>query len=101
MRSFKIGPALLGVACAVAFASCKKKISQTQCDALIEHYAQLVVVEKMPDAGASIVTAEKSREREEAKRDEGFRNCTTEVQAEDLACALSAGTSGAVLKCLE
>jgi hypothetical protein len=81
--------------------ACKKKISTAQCDALIEHYAALVVAEKMPDAGPSVVQAEKVREREEAKRDEGFRNCTTEVQTDDLTCALAARTSEAVLKCLE
>jgi hypothetical protein len=103
MRSFKIDAASLSLVCALLLtpAGCKKKISQTQCDALIEHYATLVVNEKTPDAGASVLNAEKNREREEAKRDDGFRNCTTEVQADDLACALAAATSGAVLKCLE
>jgi hypothetical protein len=93
----------MALACSLTLAAtaCKKKISQTQCDALIEHYAALVVTEKMPDAGASTVNAEKAREREEARRDEGFRNCTSEVQADDLACALAASSPVAVLKCLE
>ena len=79
---------------------CNRKVSQPQCDQLIEHFAELVVKEHFPDAGPEVVTAERAREREEAKGDE-LRNCTSEVQASEHACAMKAQTSEGVIKCLE
>ena len=56
-------------ALALAFASggCKRKISQAQCDQLLDHFAELVVMERYADAGPETVLAERTRERQEAK----------------------------------
>lgn len=79
---------------------CKKKIAQAQCEELIDHFAEVVVKERYPDAGADRVAAERARERQETKNDE-LRNCTSEVQANEHACAMKAQTPEGVLKCLE
>jgi hypothetical protein len=81
-------------------ASCKKKVSPKQCDELIEHFAELVVKERFPDAGPDVVAAEKTRERAEAKGDE-LKNCTSEVQPAEYECAMRATTSEALIKCVE
>jgi hypothetical protein len=86
---------------ALAFAGCKKKATPQQCDELLARYATLVVKEKHPDAGADQIKAEQDREREEAKRDEAFRNCPSEVSKAELECAMAAPTTDAMLKCLE
>lgn len=80
---------------------CKRKASTDECAALVAHYAELVVREAKPDASPEVVLAEKAREQREAQSDEAFRNCPTEVSAEELACALRAQTTNAVLRCLE
>jgi hypothetical protein len=60
---------------------CKPKVSRGQCDAMIERYAQLVVTERFPDASAEMIKTEQVRERDEARGDDNFKNCTSEVSA--------------------
>jgi hypothetical protein len=81
--------------------SCKRKVSQKQCDELLDRFSTLVVKERFPDAGADVLAAEQTRERGEAKSDDAFKNCTSEVQADEHACAMKAATSEALIKCLE
>jgi len=81
--------------------SCKKKVSSKQCDELLDHYAELVVRERFPDAGPDVVAAERTRERTEAKGDDAFKNCTSEVQLDEHACAMKATSPEALVKCLE
>lgn len=83
-----------------AMTSCKRKVSEKQCDELLDRFAEMVVKERFPDAGPEVVAAERLRERTEAKGDE-LRNCTSEVQAEEHACAMKAKSSEALIKCIE
>lgn len=80
-----------------AGASCKRKASATQCEELLDRYAQLAVKERGADAGAEAVTAEK----QEARGHDAFKNCQSEVQLDEHACAMKATTSAAMLKCLD
>jgi hypothetical protein len=84
-----------------AASGCRKKATAQQCGELVDHFAGLVVAERFPDAGADAIAAERTRERAEANGDDAFKNCPSEVQADELACAMKATTSSAVLKCLE
>jgi hypothetical protein len=86
------------VACA---AGCKAKVSATQCDQLLDRYATLVVRERYPDASADRVRAEQEREKGEARGDDGFKNCSSEVSQIEFDCAMRAGTADALEKCLE
>lgn len=90
----------LGAAVA-ALASCKPKITTAQCDTLVDRYAQLVVTEKLPDAGPDTIKAEQERERGEARGDDAFKNCTSEVSRTEFDCAMRAPTADALEKCLE
>jgi hypothetical protein len=94
---FLVAVVALAAQCTVA---CKKKVTPQQCDALLDRFAELVVKERFPDAGADQVAAERARERSEAKGDE-FKNCTSEVQPSEMDCAMKAPTSEAMIKCLE
>ncbi|HVH46939.1 MAG TPA: hypothetical protein VM925_31565 [Labilithrix sp.] len=80
---------------------CKQKITQAQCDQLLDHFAELVVKERFPDAGAEAVSAERTRERQEATHADEFKNCRSEVQANEHDCAMKAQSSDALIKCLE
>lgn len=82
-------------------AGCKKKANAKECDALLERFSELVVRERFPDAGAAQRKGEQDREKVEARGDDNFKNCTSEVQAEELACAMAAANSEALKKCLE
>jgi hypothetical protein len=81
--------------------SCKKKVSPKQCEELVDRYAQLYVKQRFPDAGPAEMEAEKDRERGLARSDDAFKNCPSEVQADEHACAMKATSPEALLKCLE
>lgn len=84
-----------------ALGACRQKASPQECNQLLDKFAELVVNERFADAGAEVIAAERARERSEAKGDDAFKNCTSEVQANELACAMKATSSEAVIKCLE
>ena len=101
MRARSILLVLATVATLGSTVSCRKKVSQKQCDELLDRFSELVVKERMPDAGAEALAAERVRERSEAKGDDAFKNCTSEVQVDEHACAMKAASSEALIKCLE
>jgi hypothetical protein len=80
---------------------CKAKASAAQCDQLLDRYAQLVVTEKYPDASLVQIEAERAREKSEARGDDAFKNCSSEVSQAELRCAMAASNTDAFLKCLE
>jgi hypothetical protein len=80
---------------------CRRTATPAECDALVDHFAELVVREKLPDAGADLVAAERARQRDEARKDEGFRACPEQMTRAQHACAMSATSSDALLACFE
>lgn len=80
---------------------CKAKASATQCDQLLDRYAQLVVTERTADASAAQIRAERDREKSEARGDDAFKNCSSEVSQAEFECAMRAPTADALEKCLE
>jgi hypothetical protein len=89
---------------AIALASgagCKPKATGAQCDQLLDRYAQLVVTERFADAGPDQIRAEREREKSEARGDDAFKNCSSEVSQIEFDCAMRATSADAVEKCLE
>jgi hypothetical protein len=80
---------------------CRPKATATQCDQLIDRYAQLVVTEKFPDASPEQIGSERDREKREARGDDAFKNCSSEVSQTEFACAMRAPNADAFEKCLE
>jgi hypothetical protein len=102
VRSGRFGVVLVIVGTiAIASGGCKKKVTQAQCEELLDRYATLVVSEKLKDAPPEQLKAEQARERDEARNDDDFKNCTTELSTEDYTCAMKAPTADALEKCLE
>jgi hypothetical protein len=98
-RAFALGAVLCLLVPAAA--SCKRMATRSQCDALIDRYAQLVVAESFADASAAQVQSERERERNEARGDDAFKNCSSEVSQKELDCAMHAAKADAFEKCLE
>jgi hypothetical protein len=90
-------------ALAAAFVSggCKPKVSATQCEQLLDRYAQLVVIERHPDASAPEIDAERQREKSEARGDDAVKNCSSEVSQAEFDCAMRSPNADAFEKCLE
>lgn len=99
-RAFAIAGCAL-VAATLVSTACRKKVTSQQCNELLDHFAELVVNEHFADAGPEAIARERARERQEAKAADEFKNCPSEVQAPEHACAMQAQTSEAVIKCLE
>jgi hypothetical protein len=89
------------LACLVWLAGCRAKATPSQCDQLLERYAMLVVTEKYKDASAADIQREQQKEKSEARGDDAFKNCSSEVSQPELQCAMSAPTADAFEKCLE
>jgi hypothetical protein len=99
----RTGPAsrLALLAAVAALVSCKPKASATQCDQLLDRYAMLVVTAKMPDASTATIAAEREREKAEARGDDAFKNCSSQVSQAEFDCAMRAPSADAFEKCLE
>jgi hypothetical protein len=96
--------AALPVAAAIALSvlpGCTRKASPSQCDQLLDRYASLVVTEKFPDASAGQITAAQQDVKTEARGDDSFKNCSSQVSASEFDCAMRAPTPDAFEKCLE
>lgn len=91
----------VAVAGVLTVVACKPKASQAQCDELIERYADLVVREKAADASADQLKAARDRERNEARGDDVFKNCQSEVSQSEYSCAMKSPTAEQLVKCLE
>jgi hypothetical protein len=92
---------VVGAALLAGPGGCKAKVSASQCDELLGRYAQLVVTEKYPDASTGQIEAERARERSEARGDDAFKNCSSEVSRSEFECAMKATSADAFLKCLD
>lgn len=97
---------LLVAACACAsacalLAGCKPKATTSDCDALIERYAKLVVTDTFPDASPDVVRKEQEREKIEARSTDSLKNCSSEVSRAEMDCAMRATSTAAFEKCLE
>ena len=101
-RAWRSFAALASVlACVAAGEGCKQKASASQCDQLLDRYATLVVTEKRPEASAADIQAEQQHEKSEARGDDAFKNCSSEVSQAEFQCAMHAPTADAFEKCLE
>jgi hypothetical protein len=92
---------LLALAACVWAAGCKTKASASQCDELLDRYAQLVVTQQFPDAAVEQIASEREREKLEARGDDAFKNCSSEVSRAEFDCAMLAPTPDSFEKCLQ
>ena len=100
VRDFERVLSFAALACALS-ASCKPKASAAQCDQMIERYAALVVTARFPDASVAQIEAEREREKREARTDDAFKNCSSQVSQAEFDCAMRAVSADAFEKCLE
>jgi hypothetical protein len=89
------------LACAASTGGCKAKATASQCDQLLDRYATLVVTEKFPDASGADIQKEQQHEKSEARGDDSFKNCSSEVSQAEFECAMRAATPDTFEKCLE
>jgi hypothetical protein len=84
-----------------SLAGCRPKASAAECEQLLDRYAELVVSSRDADASAAQIEAERLREKSEARGDDAFKNCSSEVSRAEFECAMRAANVDALEKCLE
>lgn len=86
--------AALGAACA------PKRLTQAQCDELVDRYTEIALRESFPDASAELVASQKAQVRALAKQDAALSKCTEQITPAAHGCAMAATTPDAFEHCL-
>jgi hypothetical protein len=97
VRAFAIALAVLGGA---ASTGCGKPPSHEECDALLEHYVELLVNSDRPGTTAAELQKLQTLAREKAKSDLEFKTCSEQVSRRAFDCAMSAPTADVFEQCL-
>lgn len=79
---------------------CGKPPSRAECDALLEHYVELLVNSDRPDTSAAELLKLQSQAREKAKDDPEFKACSERVSRRAFSCAMSAANADVLEQCL-
>ena len=93
-------PALLlglGLLCVSA---CGKPPTHDECDALLDHYVELLVSSDRPGTSAADLHKLKLQAREKAKVDPEFAECKNRVSRHAFECAMSAPNADVLEQCL-
>ena len=96
-----VWPLLSALALPLPAGGCRPKATAAQCNELLDRYTLLVVSERLPDASPEQVALEREREKSEARADDTFNNCSSQVSKKEFDCAMSAPNAAALEKCLQ
>jgi hypothetical protein len=98
-RSARLGRAAL-LACAWLASACGKPPSHDECDALLDHYVELLVNSDRPGTNAAELHKLQLQARDKAKDDPEFKACNARVSRHAYDCAMSAGNADLLEQCL-
>jgi hypothetical protein len=81
---------------------CKARLTNAECDRLLDHYVALLMSEEQPSAGAQEVTRKQQEARRAARQDAryDFGSCSEKVSRRQFECAMAAPNVDAVERCL-
>jgi len=81
-------------------AGCQKKLTQGECELLLDRYVEFLVRAEVPKMSASKLLERKREARELAKESAAFGECSSAVSARAFECAMSAPGTDELEKCL-
>ncbi|HEY0464534.1 MAG TPA: hypothetical protein VGC79_10010 [Polyangiaceae bacterium] len=79
---------------------CGKRPSHDECQALLDHYVELLVNSDRPGTNAAELHKLQLQAREKAKADPEFSACSERVSRRELQCAMSASNADLLEQCL-
>jgi hypothetical protein len=79
---------------------CGKRPSHDECEALLDHYVELLVNSDRPGTNAAELHKLKLLARDKAKSDPEFATCSQRVSRRELECAMSASNADLLEQCL-
>ena len=80
--------------------ACGKPPSHDECDALLDHYVELLVNSDRPGTNAGELHKLQLQARQKAVRDPEFRDCSQRVSRRAYACAMGASNADKLEQCL-
>ena len=86
--------------CALLAFGCGKRPSHDECEALLDHYVELLVNSDRPGTNAAELHKLQILARDKAKDDPEFGQCTERVSRRELDCAMSAANADVLEQCL-
>ncbi|HWZ90974.1 MAG TPA: hypothetical protein VNW92_19065 [Polyangiaceae bacterium] len=98
-RAVRLAGTLL--ACTAALLSaCSKPPSHAECDALLDHYVELLVTSDRPGTSAGELHKLQILARQKAESDPEFSQCSQRVSRRAYDCAMSAPNADKLEQCL-
>ena len=91
---------LLVTSAALAFVACAKPPSHAECDALLDHYVELLVNSDRPGTSGAELHKLQLQARQKAVRDPEFEQCSQRVSRRAYECAMSALNADKLEQCL-
>jgi len=85
---------------ALLLGACGKPPSHDECDALLDHYVELLVNSDRPGTNAAELHKLQTQARDKAKDDPEFRECSARVSRHAFDCAMSAPNADLLEQCL-
>ena len=95
----RLASALLA-SCALLAQGCGKRPTHDECEALLDHYVELLVNSDRPGTNAAELHKLQSQAREKAKEDPKFAACSERVSRRELDCAMNASNADLLEQCL-
>jgi hypothetical protein len=100
VRSARSALTALLAGSALLLAACGKPPSHDECDALLDHYVELLVNSDRPGTNAAELHKLQLQARDKAKDDPEFRECSARVSRHAFDCAMSAANADLLEQCL-
>jgi hypothetical protein len=88
------------LACGLALSGCGRKLEAKECDALLDHYVELLLRDDRPGASAGEQLRVQQEARKKAERDPAFRQCSERVGRRAFDCAMEAQDANRLEQCL-
>jgi hypothetical protein len=98
-RAARLGVTLVTLA-AWSLAACGKPPAPAECDALLDHYVELLVNSDRPGTSAGELHKLQAQARQKATEDPEFRDCSQRVSRRAYECAMSASNADKLEQCL-
>lgn len=85
---------------ALSTAGCGERLNETECNALLDRYVELLAVANDPESSHVTITRYQSEARKLAARDPEFADCPARVSRREFDCAMAAPTADRLEICL-
>jgi hypothetical protein len=86
--------------CVLGSFGCQRTISADDCNRLLDHYVELLVVSDRPNTTAAELVKLKKDARARAQQDSAFVSCPKEVSRSQFECAMSATNADKLEQCM-